>query len=453
MNHPASFRDPSGFIFRENGKLFRQVNTVYKEHYDKLMESGLYKTLVEKKLLVSHVELAVPAESGAYRILEPQKVPFISYPYEWSFSQLKDAALCTLEIHETAMAHGMILKDATAYNIQFIQGHPVFIDTLSFEKHIEGKPWVAYRQFCEHFLAPLALMAKRDIRFQQYSRIHIDGIPLDFAARNLPLSARFNPGLLMHLFLHAKSKKRFESKKVNLSKLKISRMAHLGLIDSLKKTIQSLVWKPGTTEWGDYYNDTNYSAEAFAAKQEIVEKMVQKIGPRIVWDLGANDGTFSRIAAKTAELVVSFDIDPLAVEKNYQKVKKNNEKNILPLLLDLTNPSPGLGWGNRERDSLLDRGPADCVVALALVHHLAIGNNVPFGSIAEFMAKAGRNLVIEWVPKDDSQVDRLLVSREDVFPWYSQKEFVQSFESLFSPPVAQNISGSGRTLYSWEIKG
>src|SRR5215216_6396727 len=207
----ASFRDPSGFLFARDGVLYRQVNRKYEQEYTRLMESGLYDKLVKAGLLVSHVEVDhAPAEAAlAYKIIQPERVPFISYPYEWSFGQLKDAALATLSIQRRALKVGMSLKDASAYNIQFVRGKATLIDTLSFEIYKEGQPWVAYRQFCQHFLAPLALMATRDIRLNQLLRVYIDGIPLDLASELLPGKTRLNFGLLTHVHLHASAQKRY----------------------------------------------------------------------------------------------------------------------------------------------------------------------------------------------------------------------------------------------------
>ncbi len=188
----ASFRDPSGFLFSRNGALYRQINRVYADDYDHLISSGLYDQLVKSGLLIPHREVSEKPvyPELAVKVIQPELVPFISYPYEWSFSQLKDAALATLAIQKRSIKAGMSLKDASAYNIQFINGKPTLIDTLSFEIYKEGKPWDAYRQFCQHFLAPLALMARVDVRLGQLLRVFIDGIPLDLASRLLPASTR-----------------------------------------------------------------------------------------------------------------------------------------------------------------------------------------------------------------------------------------------------------------------
>ena len=450
----ASFRDPSGFLFTHNGGLYRQVNRQYAAEYDRLMGSGLYDRLVKAGLLIPHREVDIPpAEPDlAYKVIQPESVRFISYPYEWSFDQLKDAALTTLTLQRRALKAGMSLKDASAYNIQFVNGKPMLIDSLSFETYQEGLPWVAYRQFCQHFLAPLALMARRDIRLGQLLRIYIDGIPLDLASRLLPWGTRFNLGVFTHIHVHAAVQARFADKPIERPKAQagMSRQAMLGLLDSLEATVRGLKWKLGKTEWGHYYEMTNYSDAAFEHKKRLVAEWTERLQPKLVWDLGANTGVFSRQVRSAEAYVVAFDIDPLAVEQNYLQMKEAGEKNILPLILDLTNPSPALGWDNRERDSLAQRGPADLVLALALVHHLAISNNVPLPQIADFFAGIGHWLVIEFIPKSDSQVRKLLRSREDIFSHYTREDFEQSFGRRFKIHASVQIRESERTLYLME---
>jgi hypothetical protein len=449
---PSSFRDPSGFVFQKEGFIYRQINKSYKENYDHLMESGLYKTLVDGELLVSHqeVEINIPISENAYKVIKPEQIPFISYPYEWCFSQLKDAALVTLEVQKKAMDFGMSLKDGTAYNIQFLRGKPIFIDTLSFEKYQEGKPWVAYRQFCQHFLVPLALMSYKDIRLSQLLRVHIDGVPLDIASSLLPLRTRLIFPILIHIHLHARSQKHFEDKKLDLKGKGVSKRSFLGLIESLESAVKGLKWQPKGTEWADYYEDTNYTVDALRHKKEIVAEFLEEINPKTVWDLGANDGMFSRIASEKGAQTVSFDIDPAAVEKNYEQVKDKSETNILPLLLDLTNPSPAIGWDNQERMSLHERCAENTVLALALIHHLAISNNLPFEMIANLLSEICSSLIIEFVYKEDSQVKRLLSTREDIFDDYTKKAFEMIFKHKFNIICSKSIRESNRILYYME---
>ncbi|TET13867.1 MAG: class I SAM-dependent methyltransferase [Actinobacteria bacterium] len=454
VNEPSSFRDPCGFLFYKDGSIYRQINTIYKENYDHLMESGLYKTLVDTNLLIPHKEIDIDGlePDKAYKIIKPEPIPFISYPYEWCFSQLKDAALATFKIQKIAMDFEMTLKDCSAYNIQFRKGRPTFIDTLSFEKYHPGQSWIAYRQVCQHFLAPLALMSYKDIRLNQLFRIFIDGIPLDLASSLLPSSTSFKASLLSHIHLHAKSQKHYADKAVKIGGHKISRLSFMGLIDSLESATRKMYWKAKGTEWADYYEDTNYSPAAIDHKKEIVAKFLDMINPETVWDLGANDGLFSRIASNRRIHTISFDIDPAAVEKNYLRSVKKGETNIIPLLLDLTNPSPAIGWENQERMSLIERGPTDTAFALALIHHLAISNNLPIGKIANFFNSICKSLIIEFVPKDDSQVQRLLSTREDIFPDYTQQNFEIEFKKYFTIKNAENIKDSKRTMYLMKKK-
>ena len=453
----GSFRDPSGFMFKRNGELYRQVNQKYHEEYDLLMSSGLYDQLTKSKTLVAHREVNLelaPLPEIAYKVIQPDRVDFISYPYEWCFIQLKDAAILTLAIARRSIEFGMSLKDASAYNIQFQHGRPVFIDTLSFEKYQEGMPWVAYRQFCQHFLAPLALMAKKDIRLAQLLRLHIDGIPLDLASKLLPGSTKLSFGLATHIHLHAKSQQRYADKEVTQAEMKgrISKSSMVGLFDSLLTTVRGLTVKTIETEWTDYYQDNNYTESSFEAKRQLVKSFIEKVEPKQVWDLGGNTGEFSRAASDMGIPTVCFDIDPGAVQQNYDLVKKNKEKFMMPLRMDLTNPSPDLGWHNSERESMQARGPVDLVMALALIHHLAISNNVPLVDVAAYFADLGEHLIIEFVPKSDSQVKRLLASRLDIFPDYNEDGFEAAFDSHFEILDKTSVEGSERTLYLMKRK-
>ena len=452
----ASFRDPSGFLFSRQGELYRQVNWIYRENYDQLTSTRLSAKLTDAGLLIPHEEVNVEPEAPglAYKVLKPELLRFISYPYEWSFSQLKDAALATLDIQKQALEVGMVLKDASAYNIQFRNGQPVLIDTLSFEIYHEGNPWVAYRQYCQHFLAPLALMAYTDVRLSQLLRVYIDGIPLDLASRLLPRRTRYGLGLATHIHLHAAAQKRYADKAVakTHSTRKMSKLSFMGLMDSLEGTTRKLSWRPSGTEWGDYYiaSASHYTPSAFEHKKQVVIQFLEQIQPAITWDLGANTGEFSQLAADRGSLTIAFDIDPAAVEQNYLQGKAKNETRILPLVMDFTNPSPSLGWHNRERHSLLERTPADALLALAIVHHLAISNNVPLPLLAEYFQSLGRWLVIEWVPKEDSQVQKLLVSREDIFSGYHQEGFEAAFEVYFKIHARVSVQDSPRILYLME---
>ena len=450
----SSFRDPSGFLFTFEGSLYRQINKSYQNEFDKMIDSGLYQKLVEKELLIPHEEVNVESSQPekCYKTIKPKLIDFISYPYEWSFNQLKDAALTTLEIQKIAMDYGLTLKDSSAYNVQFLNGKPIFIDTLSFEIYQEGQFWKPYRQFCQHFLSPLALMNHKDIRLNQLLKIYIDGIPLDLTSKLLPAKTKTMFSLLAHIHTHSKKQKDYEGKQVDVKKRKLSKNSFVGVIESLHSAIKKQNISLEKTEWGNYYSDTNYSEVAMNDKKTIILNLIEKIKPKNVWDIGGNVGIFSRISSDKEIFTVCFDIDPVAIEKNYLECKEKNEKYLLPLLLDLTNPSPDIGWQNMERDSFLTRGPADLVFALALIHHLAISNNVPFELISEFFSKNCKNLIIEFVPKTDTQVKRLLSSREDIFSEYDYEHFEKEFEKLFIIIEKKEIKDSERIIYYMQNK-
>jgi ribosomal protein L11 methylase PrmA len=450
----ASFRDPSGFVFRQGGEIYRQVNRSYAGPYSRLMGSGLYDGLTGAGTLISHDEVDVePLEPAtAHKVLRPERIPFISYPYEWSFSQLQDAALLTLSMQRRALEACMTLKDCSAYNVQFKGGRPVFIDTLSFDEYVEGEPWVAYRQFCQHFLAPLALMAMTDVRLNQLFRTNIDGVPLDLAVRLLPWRSQMKPSLLLHIHLHARAQSRYTeapstARTSRRRKPEFSRKSLLGLVESLEGAVRALRWKPSKTVWLDYYETTSYTDASLERKRAGVARYLDRIRPASVWDLGANTGWFSRLAADRGVPTVAFDLDPACVEVNYLEVKRKSDANVLPLCLDLFNPSPSLGWRNRERMSLMERGPVDAVLALALVHHLAIAGGLPMIMVAEFLRQIGRWLVVEFVPPDDPQARRLLAARTATHEDHDQRAFERAFREHFDIEDFESIGEVGRVLY------
>jgi hypothetical protein len=449
----ASFRDPSGFVFEHDGVVYRQVNRNFAEDYDRLMNSGLYTELVEGGMLLAHEEVDSPRpragdDDAHYKTLEPEQVDFVSYPFEWCLSQLKDAALTTLRIAQIALRHDMILKDASAYNVQFIGGRPVFIDTLSFERYTEGTPWVAYRQFCQHFLAPLALATHRDVRLLQLFRIYMDGVPLDLARNLLPTRAWLNPHLFLHIRVHANYQRRYQGDTDSASKVRaLSKQALQNLLTALASATKKLRWQAEGTEWANYYDGDSYDERATDHKRRIVGEFIDAIGPSELWDLGANTGEYSRIAAERGIDTKAFDVDPACVDRNYAAVRKQGETRLLPLLLDLTNPSPSIGWALAERDSISDRSNADAVMALAVIHHIAISNNVPLRRIAEFFARLAEHLIIEFVPKSDAKVAILLSTREDIFPDYTESGFEAAFGEIFTIESRIALEGSERTLY------
>lgn len=448
---PSSFRDPDGYVFSHKESLYRCITHNYKESYTHLMSSGLYDALTKDNILIKHREIKDTSifPKDAFKVIEPDFIPFISYPYEWCFSQLKQAALTTLQIQKTALSFKMSLKDCSAYNIQFLNNHAVLIDTLSFEKYIDSNPWPAYKQFCQHFLAPLALISCKDIRLNQLLKIFIDGIPLDLASALLPRYTYLNLPLFLHIHLHAKFQKKLSGYQ-SPSMLKSNHLGLLGLLDQLRSAIKNLSFKPKHNTWGNYYQENSYSQKAFEHKRNIVSSFLDIAQPTTVWDLGANKGVFSLLAAEKSSRVIAFDNEPSCIEKIYHRTKKTEKTKILPLILDFNNPSPDIGWENKERLSLLNRGPAHTIMALAFIHHLAISNNTPFERIASFFANNCTWAIIEFIPKDDPQVIKLLSGRKDIFPNYTKETFEKVFSDLFNIHSNIQINESKRTVYLME---
>lgn len=448
---PGSFRDPAGRVWDQDGVLVRTVAPGFATTFDAVRATGLYDTLVDRGLLVDHEELdPADAPEPAHALLRPARIPFVSHPYEWAPAQLRAAALLTLEVAEVALDHGCVLRDASAYNVQFRGTRPVLIDTLSFAPRQAEQPWAAHGQFCRHFLAPLALQTLVDVRLADLLRTNIDGVPLDLASRLLPWRTRLRPGLLTHVHAHASASGAPVDGDGPRRTARVSDLALRGILDTLRGSVERLTWDPAGTTWAGYYDEADhYDEAAMTAKTDLVDSLVRTVGPRTVWDLGANTGRFSRVAAATGADVVALDVDHGAVERAHRSLDDDPvaRGSVLPLRHDLANPSPDLGWATAERASLAARGPADLVLALALVHHLAIGNNVPLPMIADHLAALGRHVLVEWVPRDDPKVRVLLATREGVGDGYDAAAFRRAFERRFRWVDEAPVGETGRHLH------
>lgn len=448
----GSFRDRSGVVYTHSGSIYRIIYENYRENYELCINSGLYQSFVNKGFLVAHEEVAdyeLPKETlfSVYKVIKPRKLDFISYPYEWSFSQLKRAALLTLAIQKESLDFGLSLKDATAYNVQFEGYKPIFIDTLSFEKYNEGNPWKAYKQFCQHFLAPLCLMVYKGNDFYKLSQLYLDGIPLPVASSILPFKTRFLPSIFSHIHLHARFEGKYSASSSGGRTLNLSKGRLLSLIEHLKQTIESLNLPRTKTEWSDYYDEFSYSEEGIKVKQQKVSEWIEKVSPSTVFDFGANTGMFSQLAAERSKKVLAFDSDFGAIEKLYNQLEREKRSSITPLILDLNNPSPAIGWNNKERKNFADRYKCDMLIFLALIHHISISNNVPFGMVASFLSDITQWLIIEFVPKDDIQIKKLLVTREDVYTDYTLELFKAGFDRYFEILESYAVPDSGRMLF------
>ncbi len=447
--HPASFRDPSGYIFTQNGVLYRQVNQAFRTHFDLLISSGLYANLAGQKLLIPHEIMPenLTGEQQWYITLKPEPIRFISYPWEWSFDMLKDAALLTLRILKEALAHGLILKDATPFNLQWHQGRLIFIDSLSFETYNEEEPWIAYRQYCEMFLSPLLLMHYKQLPLQQLLLAWPEGIPLAVTSKLLPWKSRLSLHTYLHIHLNAKITGR--QKQPLKKKIKFSRPKLLNLVRSLETLTLKLKAPRGQSTWSGYYAEASARSSYLEEKKKIVSQWSGRFAAgTTITDFGANDGEFSKLLAAKKIEVIACDVDPTCINNLYMQIIASGESNIQPLLTDLANPSPGNGVNHTERLPLLQRLQNDAGIALALLHHLAIGRNIPIEMIAAMFHRTCRKfLIIEFVPKSDEKVQLLLAEKKDIYTDYTEEKFTNAFGAYFTVQEKQPVADSGRTLY------
>lgn len=446
-----SFRDPDGFVFERDGVFYRRIEASYREDYEQLVRSGLMDGLVQSGLLTGHEEMPAPdaLSPGAWKVLKHERLPFISYSYEWCFGQLKEAALLTLDIQKRALAEGMSLKDACTQNVQFSGGRAVWIDTLSFER-FSGGPWPGYQQFCRHFLAPLALAA-RDLRFLQVPLMFSDGIPLDFASRLLPVSSWLDLHLLFHIHGNARTSKAAEMDgrmEKNGRKLTVNGLQRI--VEHLRQAVEKISFPAGKSVWSDYLPEEHYGGGGFREKEKIVREWLAKIRAARVLDLGANTGHFSAMAAGTSGYVAALDFDPAVAEVHWTRIKNSEIKNVLPLVADLAQPVPGRGWENRERKPLEERISADLALVLGMVHHLALAAGIPLEKIAGFLARLAKQLIVEFVPETDPKAQELGARKKNAFLRYGQSQFERAFQEHFRILETRPVPGTGRILYRME---
>ncbi len=446
MRHPASFRDPCGFVFRHSDTVYRAVLTAGLADYELLIQSGLYAKLQQHGWMIDHEELADSGlMPGAAKVLKPRQLSFWSYPYEWSFHQLKAAALRTLGLVRTGLEHGMMLKDANANNIQFSGGQALLIDSLSFERYEEGKAWQAFRQFCEHFLYPLLVFRQHPQLPPSFLMAFPDGISSQLTASLLPWKQRLSWNHQLYVFLAASLSKKQGKPTRNI---RISQKKILQNVAQLESFIQKLEPNKKQAVWSNYYEETILSTAYLESKKITVSEILEHLKPECVIDAGCNTGSFSMLAVAHTQEVVAFDADADSVDLFFQELSSSKNQKIQTLVAGLTNPTPALGWANAERSTLLARLHGDLVMALALVHHIAIGNNVPLANISElFAGMSKRWLLIEFVPKQDPKTQLLLQAREDIFSDYDQASFEAAFAQHFQILKRIELPHSSRTLY------
>lgn len=456
MVNAGSFRDRDGRVLHFQGRIFRGLSDAALKNFRDLKKKKFYQKLESDKRVVATSELAeadnpLPAEAKSQwaGFLEHQAVSTISYPYEWTFSMLKDAASLQLHLVERAVSNGFVLKDASPYNIQFVDGRPVFIDIPSFEPLPEGEAWAGYRQFCEMFLFPLMLQAYKGCDFQSFMRGSIDGVGVQTAASLFGFRDRFHKGVLSHVWLQSKLDRRYggsgENVRSSLKSAGFSRELILVNVRKLQKLVTSLSWRAAGSEWGDYSEFHNYSDGDHLLKEDFVRDAVVSEKPATVWDIGCNTGQFSRIVAAHCRQVVSMDIDHVAVERLY--LDRDTPSNILPLLQNVADPSPNWGWRNRERSDLKSRSQPDLVLCLALIHHVVISANIPLPEFIQWLAGITDRLVIEYVSRKDDKVKTLLRNKEDKYQDYSRVMLESNLARHFKIQKQLSVNQGDRTLY------
>lgn len=450
QRHPSSFRDPSGYIFKDQGVFKRVINPIYFKQYSSLKDSGFFDKLFNNNLLISHTE-ELSTESKI--IITPEQIPFITYPYEWCFLQYKEAALLTLKIQKYALDHDYSLKDASAFNVTFHKGQAIFIDTLSFDFYKENEPWRAYKQFVTHFLGPLLLAQYHGAESLKLMRVFMDGIPLKQLASMLPFKTKLNPFLYSNIHLLAKFEdKHNDDYEGEIKQSSLSKKAQLNIIKSLYDFIKKMTLREHS-EWGDYYNKTNYSNEAFTVKSEIINAWVKSIKPKTLIDIGGNDGTFVRQINYNLEHALVCDIDNNAVDFNYKILKANKETYMVPLVLDVLNPSSNIGFNNSERMSFIKRIKSfepDVTLALAVIHHITLSGNITFEMSASFFASFSKCLIIEFPRIGDSWVERLLKTKGEFrnhFDFYNEENFEKAYSKRFEVIDRKEITNSKRVMY------
>ena len=453
---PGSFRDRTNRVFYRDGAVLRGLNPHAAQEWEALASKPFFQQFMTAGKLVRTEQIELAASPLATDeqwsvVLQHQPIPFISYPYEWSFSMLQDAALLTLELQDAALRTDMTLKDATPFNVQWSGSRPVFIDIPSFERLRPGEPWVGYRQFCQLFLYPLFLQAYKDVPFQPWLRGNLEGIEPTQCAQLMSLRDMLRPGILSHVILQAKAQSSYAHTERNLKKDLRQAGFHKALIQAnvsrLRKQVAKLTWQQTRSTWSDYTDALPYTQREQAQKADFVRRISHSRRWNLVWDLGCNTGTFSRIAAENAEYVLAMDIDALVIERFYNALKQEHAPNILPLISNVADPAPNLGWRGLERKALVERGTPDLTLCLALLHHVVISAHIPLGEFIIWLASLGSDLVIEFVTRDDPMVQTLLRHKADHYTDYETTYFERCLADAFEIEQQETLESGTRRLY------
>jgi hypothetical protein len=451
---PGSFRDPESRVFYAGDDVLRALSPAGLSDFQALEQTGLLEDerLVRTERVNDSAALRGVLVHAPAGVLRHERVPVVSYPYEWTFSMLKDAALVQLDLLLAALDHDMVLKDSTPYNVQFRGARPVFVDIGSFERLREGEPWVGYRQFCMLYLYPLLLLSLKGVPFQPWLRGSIDGITPAQMRALLSARDRFRRGLFTNVFLHAQFERRYADRphqvKQEVKRAGMGKQLIVANVRKMRKLVARLRWNPPEGVWTAYGERNTYTDEDARRKDDFVRQVARSRDWGLVWDIGCNNGRYSRIAAEGARTVVAIDADQGPVELLYRDLRDERNEQILPLTMNLADPSPPLGWRGLERRALPDRARPDLVLALALVHHMAIGANVPVKELVDWLAELRSSLVIEFPTREDPMVQKLLApKREGLHPDYELGFFQSCLNERFAVERSERLRSGTRVLY------
>ncbi|HEY7440414.1 MAG TPA: methyltransferase [Acidimicrobiia bacterium] len=453
---PSSFRDPAATVFYSGQRVLRGLDQQAARDWERLVSSPFFTAALESGDVVDTRELQreeIPSDApgGFVTVLEHERIPVVSYPYEWTFSMLRDAALLHLQLLLDALSEGTTMKDGYAFNMQWRGVHPTFIDISSFER-VKAGPWIGYRQFCQTFLYPLLLEAHLGVPFQRYLLGHLNGLEPSDMRRFFPGRRRFKRGVFTHVYLQSVAEKHVtgggQKLTEDLGKEGFGKELTAASVRKLHKLITKLHSKRADSGWKAYRETCSYSDDDRVAKQEFVTMVVDRVRPSLTWDLGSNDGAYARLAAAQGGYVVAVDSDDVTVDAMYRALNEEGVTNVLPLVLDLMDPSPARGWRNDERLAFSDRSSPDLVFGLALIHHLAIASNVPLLQIVDWLRSLDAPVVVEFVEPHDPMAKRLLANKpKGMFADYRIDEFSRLLESRFDILERRALPSGTRTLY------
>jgi hypothetical protein len=449
---PGSFRDWDSRVYYDNGRVLRVLSEDGLRDWVALSESKVFREAVAERKLVATSRVDEAPIAGAAAVLEHERIPFVSYPYEWTFAMLRDAALLQLELVRRALDEDLILKDSSSYNVQWNGSRPVFIDVGSFERLRPGEPWAGYRQFCMLYLNPLLLQAYKGVDFRPWLRGSLAGITPVEARRLLSFRDLFRRGVPTNVALHARLERKHDNSerdvKTELKRAGFKKELIVANVRRLEKLVRGLEWEPGASTWSGYSATTSYDEADAARKEAFVREVVHTREWNLVWDIGCNEGRHTRIAAENARYVVALDGDGAVVDRLYRSLVAEGTTTILPLVADVTDPSPALGWHGLERQTLEARGCPELTLCLAVLHHVAIGGNVPVPEFLSWLAELRTALVIEFPTRDDPRVASLLMRKKaGAHPDYDREPFERALAERFEIERTEELAGGTRILY------